>query len=177
MPRRRALALIGMLLVAVAMLAVAAPVAAHPASPPEASPAPPAPGVAPPPAPAASTPGAPSAAPWMVVGALLVLSAAAAVRRRPRAALVVALALLLTVFAFENALHSVHHGFDPKQSDECTIAAAAAQLAAVEVDTLVESSVLPAVVGRATEPERSPAPIRLLGRVQGRAPPGSTSTA
>ena len=41
--------------------------------------------------------------------------AGVALRRRPRRTLVLCLALLLTLFAFENALHSVHHGLDDRR--------------------------------------------------------------
>jgi fumarate reductase subunit D len=175
MSRHRTLALIGVLLATVAIVGAAAPVAAHPGGPIAPPAAPPLDTAAMPAVAAAVTLGAPGFSPLLVAGALLILAAAAAARRRPRAALVVALALLLTIFAFETALHSVHHGLDPKQSNECAIAAASAQLAAVTVDTVIESSVILAVAGRATEPGRSPAPIRLVGPDQDRAPPVPTA--
>jgi hypothetical protein len=85
--------------------------------------------------------------------------------------LVVALVLLLGVFAFENALHSVHHGLGAKQSGECTIAAAAAHLAAVTDDVAVAPSVILAAAGPPPESPVAEPPLRLIGPSQGRAPP------
>jgi hypothetical protein len=96
---------------------------------------------------------------------------AVAVWWRPRRALVVALVLLLGVFAFENALHSVHHGLGAKQSGECTIAAAAAHLAAVTDDVAVAPSVILAAAGPPPESPVAEPPLRLIGPSQGRAPP------
>jgi len=176
MSRPRSFALLGVLLAAVVVLLTTAPAAAHPLAPAVplvATAAPPGPESTPTPA-AIEVPEAPTVSPWLVVGALLVLAAAVAARRRPRTVLIVALALFLAVFAFENALHSVHHGFDAKQSRECPIAAASAHLAAVAVDVVVESSVILAVAERTAEPERSPVAVRLLGPDQDRAPPVPT---
>ncbi|MGH7373260.1 MAG: hypothetical protein ACREJY_03450, partial [Candidatus Rokuibacteriota bacterium] len=89
--------------------------------------------------------------------------------------LVLALILLLTIFAFENALHSVHHGFDAEQYAECTIVAASAHLSAVSVDGVVETSVVLALAGRTAEPDRSLPSSRPLGPDKGRAPPVPTA--
>ena len=175
MSRSRAVALIGLLLVAVASLAVGAPAAAHTASP-ITVPDLPAPDV---PAVPSLTPAGPGtlasagAATWLIASALGMGVLAA--RRRPRRAVVLTLVFLLALFAFEHALHSVHHGFDAKLSDECTIAVASAQLSAVSVDSVVEAPVILAVAGATAEPDRSPAPTRLLGPDQGRAPPVSAA--
>jgi hypothetical protein len=91
----------------------------------------------------------------------------------PRRALVVTLALLLCVFAFENALHSVHHGFDPRQQEECTVAAASAHLAAVQVDDPGLSSVVLPISGRAEAAPPTSALTRFLSPDQGRAPPSA----
>lgn len=176
MSRPRPFALLGVVLAAVVVLLTTAPVAAHPfapAVPPVATAAPPALEATPAPA-AVDVPDAPTVSPWLAGGALLVLATAVAARRRPRTVLIVALALVLGVFAFENALHSVHHGFDAKQARACPIAAASAQLAAVAVDVVVESSIVLAVAERTAEPARSPVAIRLLGPDQDRAPPVPT---
>jgi hypothetical protein len=85
------------------------------------------------------------------------------------------LVLLLTLFAFENALHSVHHGFDPKQADACTLAMASTHLSAVAVDAAAEPSIILAAAGHATQPGRAPLPARRLGPDQGRAPPAQTA--
>ena len=115
---------------------------------------------------------APSALPWQVCAALGL--AALTVWRRPRRVLVVTLALLLCVFAFENALHSVHHGFDAQQQEDCTVAAAAAHLAAIQVDDVGLSSVVLATIGRAEAAPPTAALTRSLGPDQGRAPPSAS---
>jgi len=182
MSANRTIVLIGVLLAAVALLAAAGPAMAHSSAPiiepvPQTSEAASAPG-APSPAPAVTTPAdsagfTPGLTPWIAAGALVV--AGVALRRRPRRILVLCLALLLTLFAFENALHSVHHGLDPKQVDACTIAAASAHLSAVAVDAIVETSIVLAAAGHAAEPDLSTLPARWLGPDQGRAPPAPTA--
>ena len=118
---------------------------------------------------------APPALPWYLFAALAAALAlvAGALWRRPRGALVVALTLLLCVFAFEHALHSVHHGFDPRQQEECTVAAASAHLAAVQVDDLGLSSVVLPVIGPAEAAPPASTLARFLSPDQGRAPPSA----
>lgn len=174
MSANRTIALIGALLAAVALLAAAGPAMAH-SSAPIVEPAPQSPAV--PTAPATPSPDPVAAAPadsagftpWIAAGALVL--AGVALRRRTRRILVLCLALLLTLFAFENALHSVHHGLDPKQADACTIAAASAHLSAVAVDAIAEASIVLAAAGHAAEPDLSTLLARRLGPDQGRAPP------
>ena len=113
----------------------------------------------------------PPALPWHLFVALGL--ATVIVWRRPQRVLVVALALLLCVFAFENALHSVHHGLDPQQQQACTVAAASAHLAAVQVDDPGLSSVMLPVVGAADVASPSLASSRFLSPDQGRAPPSA----
>jgi hypothetical protein len=163
---------IELLLAVFAALAATAPAAARTVTPPAATPVAPTPDIlaAPPPAPDEIRGPESAAVPaWIVAGVLLL--AVTVARRRPRRAVVLALVLLLTIFAFENALHSVHHGFDGKQYDECTIAAAAAHLSAVSVDGVVETSFVLAAAGRTAEPDLSAPSSRPLGPHQGRAPP------
>jgi hypothetical protein len=92
---------------------------------------------------------------------------------RPRRVVAVTLALLLCVFAFENALHSVHHSFDPQQQEACAVAAASAHLAAVEVDDPALSSIALPVVGQAEADPPASSPTRFLSPDQGRAPPSA----
>lgn len=173
MSANRTIGLIGVLL-AVAVLAAAGPAVAHPSAPivapaastPEAA----IPPVAPPPAPAVAAPSdSAGLTPWIAAGAFVL--AGLALRRRSRRILVLCLVLLLTLFAFENALHSVHHGLDAKQADACTIAAASAHLSAVAVDGIVETSIILVAAGHAVEPDLSTLPARWLGPDRGRAPP------
>lgn len=172
MSRSRTFALIGLLLAVLAALATPAPAVAHPVTPVAPTPDLPTADVAVAPAPAPADLRGPESAvvpTWVIAGVLLL--AVTTARRSPRRALVLALVLLLTIFAFENALHSVHHGFDAKQYDECTIAAASAHLSAVSVDGVVETSVVLALAGRTAEPDLSLPSSRPLGPDQGRAPP------
>jgi hypothetical protein len=144
------------LLLALALLVLAGPATAHLVAP-----------EAPAIIPGLSAAPAPPAPPWYLLGALAL--AAVSARHRPRRALVVALALLLCVFAFENAFHSVHHGLDPQQ--QCTVAAASAHLAAVQVDDVGPSSIVLPVVGRADAAPPASVLTRFLSPDQGRAPP------
>jgi hypothetical protein len=161
------------LLLTLAILAIAGPAAAHIVSPAPSAvvlPTAEAPAIIP----VLSAAPAPPALPWYLFAALAAaLLAVVPAWHRPRRALAVALALLLCVFAFENALHSVHHGFDPQQQEECTVAAASAHLAAVEVDDIGLSSIVLPVIGRAeAAPPASPL-TRFLSPDQGRAPPSA----
>jgi len=113
----------------------------------------------------------PPALPWPLFAALALATVIA--WRRPRRVLVVALTLLLCVFAFENALHSVHHGLDPQQQQACTVAAASAHLAAVQVDDPGLSSVVMPVVGPAEVASPALTSTRFLSPDQGRAPPSA----
>jgi fumarate reductase subunit D len=159
-----------LLLLALVLLAVAGPAAAHAPAP-----TPPAVSLEAPEAlttgPVLSAVPTPPALPWYlsVALALAVLTA----WYRPRRAVAVMLVLLLCVFAFENALHSVHHGFDPQQQEECTVAAASAHLAAVQVDDPALSSVVLHVVGRAAAAPAASVATRFLSPDQGRAPPSA----
>ena len=91
--------------------------------------------------------------------------------RAPRRAAVAALALLLAVFAFEDGLHSVHHGLDQAKASSCPMAAASTHLSATPVDGNAPDDVILPVV--AVSAETSPAdPIaRPTNPEQGRAPP------
>ena len=156
-----------MALVTLAFLALAGPATAHVVSP-TVLPAPEAPTIIP----VLTAAPAPPALPWYLPAGLALV--AGALWRRPRGALVVALTLLLCVFAFEHALHSVHHGFDPRQQEECTVAVASAHLAAVQVHDHGLSSVVLPVIGRTDAAPPASAPTRFLSPDQGRAPPSAT---
>ena len=119
------------------------------------------------PTPATAAPAA--AAPRAAAGVLLL--AGLLLRRFSRRRLILCLVLLLTLFVVESALHSVHHGFDPARAEACSLAMASAHLSAVTVDGVVETSIILAAPGRATQPDPSPVPARVLGPDPGRAPP------
>src|SRR5580765_8283920 len=92
---------------------------------------------------------------------------------RPRRAAVLAIALLLAVFAFENGLHSVHHGPDQAQASSCPVAVAGAHVSATPVESIAPCDVILPVVALTVAASLSD-PIALLARPeQGRAPPPS----
>ena len=111
----------------------------------------------------------------IVLGAIGITLGVASARRHPRRVLVLVLGLLLAIFVFEDGLHSVHHGFDPKQSSECAIAAASAHLSAVSIDGVVEAAVVLIAAAPAVEADPAAPPTRLLEPHQGRAPPLATA--
>ncbi|MEX2220866.1 MAG: hypothetical protein WEG40_03635 [Candidatus Rokuibacteriota bacterium] len=156
-------------LLALAFLAIAGPAAAHVTAPPSSAAlqAPDASAIIPV---LSAAPSAP-ALPWYLPAALAL--GAVAAWRRPRRALVVTLAVLLCVFAFEDALHSVHHGFDAQQQEECTVAAASAQLSAVEADDVTLFSFALPTIGEAAAGPPAFALTRSLSPDQGRAPPSA----
>lgn len=153
------------LLAVLSLVSVAAPAAAHPGLTPVAS------------TPAridviepvlAAAPAMPPL-PLHLLIALALLGAAAWLR--PRRTVAVVLALLLSVFAFENGLHSVHHGFDAKQYRDCAIASASAHLAVVEADCATDAVQITLVAERPTDSASAAAPSRIPRPAQGRAPP------
>jgi hypothetical protein len=82
----------------------------------------------------------PHAMAWAVLTGTLIMAAAA--RRRRRALVGSALAVLLVVFAFEQALHSAHHGLDTGEAERCVIAAASAHVAGTTVDPVPAMNVI-----------------------------------
>lgn len=106
--------------------------------------------------------------PWPLGAALVTLLALGA--RRPRPALVLALMLVLAVFAFESGVHSVHHLADRDGGQHCAVAAASQHVTGTEVDAVLTAATLPeghllAVSGATIER------ARFAGPDQGRAPP------
>jgi hypothetical protein len=92
---------------------------------------------------------------------------------RPRRMVAFALVLLLTVFAFEDGVHSVHHGLDQTNASTCAMAAVGTHLSAAGVDGAAQCDVILPVVALAAEPS-PPDPIaRVTSPDQGRAPPTS----
>jgi len=108
--------------------------------------------------------------------ALAVVAAAVALgRRRPRRAAALALALLLAVFAFEDGLHSVHHGLDQAQASSCPVAAAGTHLSATPIDGGAPDDVILSMVALSVEISPSDPITRATNPEQGRAPPRSGS--
>jgi len=83
---------------------------------------------------------------------------------------VIAIVLLLALFAFEDGIHSVHHLLDRSQA-KCAVAVAAAHLNATSADDGGVADVIlpaPAVATEIAQPD----PVALFpSPVQGRAPP------
>jgi len=106
--------------------------------------------------------------------ALAIVTAAAALGWwRPRRAAALALVLLLAVFAFEDGLHSVHHGLVRAQTSSCQVAAAGAHLHATAVDGAAPREVILPMVALAVETSPSDPIAPLASLEQGRAPPCS----
>jgi hypothetical protein len=92
---------------------------------------------------------------------------------RPRRAAAFALVLLLAVFAYEDGLHSVHHGMNQTQASSCPVAAAATHLNATPVDGVAPCDVVLPVGALAVETSPSDPIAHLATPEQGRAPPCS----
>lgn len=159
------------LLLTLALLAIAGPAAAHVASPAASAPILQVAEASGPIPILTAAPAAPTLS-WYLPAALAL--AALIAWRGPRRAVIVALVLLLCVFAFEDALHSVHHGFDPQQREACAVAAVSANLTAVQVDDPGLSSLVLPVVGPPVADPATAGPTRFLSPDQGRAPPSAT---
>jgi hypothetical protein len=110
-------------------------------------------------------------APW---SALAIVAAAVGLGSwRPRRAAAFALVLLLAVFAFEDGLHSVHHGMNQTQASSCPVAAAAIHLHATSVEGVALCVVVLPVVALAVGTSPSDPIAYLASPEQGRAPPCS----
>jgi len=96
--------------------------------------------------------------------------------KRPRARPVEALALvlILSLFAFAAALHSVHHLTYLSPATQCGIASASAHLAGTAVQSVAVEK--PALLLEIVPGARFTGPsIACLAPVQGRAPPSFTA--
>ena len=88
----------------------------------------------------------------------------------PRRALALALVVIVSIFALESGVHSVHHLTDVDRGESCAVASASQHITGTEVDVSVASESLPAarqVAAPGVFVERS----RIIGPAQGRAPP------
>lgn len=107
---------------------------------------------------------------WLLAlpAALLVVA-----RRGPRQAAVIGLALVLAVFAFENAFHSAHHAPGDRHTAGCPVASASLHLAGTTVEGVHVDGDAARPTGRAVAAD-TPAPLaRPLRPDQGRAPPSA----
>jgi hypothetical protein len=102
---------------------------------------------------------------------VVLLVAIAAVQRR-RVLVGSGLIVLLTVFAFEDAVHSVHHGLGPGEAKGCPVAAASAHVAGTTVPSVNSIDLLPPPrTEHRLEPNAPGAAASCPGAVQQRAPP------
>jgi hypothetical protein len=87
---------------------------------------------------------------------------------------VLTLVLLLAVLAFENGLHSVHHGLDERRLAGCPLGVASSHLSATPVEDIAAAELILAVVASAPELSQPDVDLRALPPQQGRAPPSAT---
>jgi len=155
--------------VALAVLAMAGPAWAHVDAPAVAE--------APAPILAVFGPEALSAAAPASPGRWLLLAAGAAVAAalvlRDRRALALVLLALLTLGAFEAAVHSVHHLADHAEAAKCAVAAVSSQTGGVPVDTVAVERPADVVTFAAPPPVVTVAPVRRSAPDLGRAPPSA----
>ena len=113
----------------------------------------------------------PATMPWPILMMVIVGSAALARRRAPRL-VVAALAVVLTVFGVESALHSVHHVFD-NSAVACPTASIAAHLNGTTIEgPAVEVPKLP-VGATLAAPDPGISPLSPFDPPHGRAPPSA----
>jgi len=113
-----------------------------------------------------------SAMPWPMLMTVIVGSAALLVPRRAPRLVVAALAVVLTVFGVESALHSVHHVFD-NSAVACPTASIAAHLNGTTIEgPTVEIPMLP-VGSTLTAPDPGISPLSPFDPPHGRAPPSA----
>ena len=168
------------LVAALIALVAAGPAAAHPGAPPDgggrAEQVDSAPAVVAPAAPvsdaAASSPVGAPASPGVSWPALLAVAALGTLAWRwPSRAALLALVLLLSVFAFEEGVHSVHHGFDPAKAASCVVAAVGGHLSATAVDGGAPGDIALGAADAASVPAPAEPTARFTSPDQGRAPP------
>jgi hypothetical protein len=108
---------------------------------------------------------------WIGLGLVLVAGLVLADRRRAWHRSMFALALLVAVFGFESAVHSVHHLSDPLAADSCTFLSGSkhADTASPAVpDT--GGPLLTVASAAAIDADLAP-PLRSVRTYEGRAPP------
>ena len=103
---------------------------------------------------------------------IIVLVAIAATARHWRIHVASGLALLLVVFACEEAVHSVHHGLGPVDAKGCAVAAASVHLTGAMAAAVTSADViLPPVEEHRVEPSIASPAVFFRSPVQQRAPP------
>src|SRR5262245_27848899 len=90
---------------------------------------------------------------------------------RGRRLVVLALVLVLTLIAFERAVHSVHHVGDPNGADHCLVAAVAERVSAIGGEQSVDAVPAPPPLGPAAVEPPSLAERASFSAAAGRSPP------
>jgi len=83
----------------------------------------------------------PQAVVWSLLAVLLVTIVA--MSRRRRVLVTSGLVALLVVFAFEEAVHSVHHGLGSAEAKGCAVAAASAHVTGTTVGSVTATDLVP----------------------------------
>ena len=114
----------------------------------------------------AASPAPPSLWPLLALVPLGALAVAA-----PRRALGLALIALLSIFAAESAVHSVHHLADQQAAAQCVVSVASAHLHGATPDAPDDGISEPAVVGAVSIAKLDRPGARFIRPDEGRAPP------
>jgi hypothetical protein len=118
--------------------------------------------------------GSDSAAPYVMAAVALAVSLVLR-RAAGRRAVALALAALLTVVAFEVALHSVHHLGDADDGASCPVLTATVHLSGASAPEVDVRAPVPAPEGVGSVRLTWLLPVRPVSVPEGRAPPGSRS--
>lgn len=110
-----------------------------------------------------------TSSPWLpliaaAIGLLVAL-------RWPRRAVTAVVVLVLVVFSYEQAIHSVHHLDDRKAAAACAVASASAQLSGTPVDSPAVADLLLPLLQLGPPDTAAKAALRPCSAHRGRAPP------
>jgi hypothetical protein len=112
---------------------------------------------------------------WVGLGLLLVAGLLFADRRRAWHRSVFGLALLVAVFGFESAVHSVHHLSDPLAADSCTFLSGSKHADTASPAVPDTGGPLWTVASAAAIDADLASPLRSFRTHEGRAPPARSA--
>jgi hypothetical protein len=112
---------------------------------------------------------------WIGLGLLLAAGLLFADRRRAWHRSVFALALLVAVFGFESAVHSVHHLSDPLAADSCTFLSGSKYADTASPAVADTGGPLWTVASAAAIDADLAPPLRSVRTHEGRAPPARSA--
>lgn len=107
--------------------------------------------------------------PWVAVLAMLGVMLAGA--RCPRRAVALGVVLILSVFAFENGVHSVHHLNDRVAGAACAVASATVHVSGTTVEECASLPMMPSSPERLGVDHQPSVDAQSLAVRHGRAPP------